>query len=212
MIPEIARRCKTCGAAVRNHAGFCPQCGASLNPEESNLAATVGASESQLNQTEEAIVVEEPHAPSALAVTIGDAAAAPVNDVTPVSDVAPVSEKVTVSDAAPANDPPVVVASEEVVSSPDATTNDDRADGKKEDLTAESHIEAGASPTRRHRVKVAALDAVEGKIAPRVEKLRQASTVMLDEAADDPGLRFVLVAAVLILLSLVLLLLSQTLG
>ncbi|MBA3805456.1 MAG: zinc ribbon domain-containing protein, partial [Acidobacteria bacterium] len=48
MEPEIARRCKTCGAAVRNHAGFCPQCGASLNPEESNPASTVGASESQL--------------------------------------------------------------------------------------------------------------------------------------------------------------------
>lgn len=71
---------------------------------------------------------------------------------------------------------------------------------------------ATAAPTRRHRVKVAALDAVEGKIAPRVEKLRQASTVVLDEAAEDPGLRFVLVAALLIILSLVLLLLSQILG
>ncbi len=186
MEPEIARRCKTCGAAVRNHAGFCPQCGASLNPEESNPAATIGASESQLNQTVEAM---EPHAPAS-AVTVGDAA--------------PLSETVAV------DNPAVVVPSEEVVSSSDAAITDDRADGK-EAFTAESHSAAGSSPTRRHRVKVAARGAVEGKIAPRVEKLRQASTVMLDEAADDPGLRFVLVAALLVLLSLVLVLLSQTL-
>jgi hypothetical protein len=81
------------------------------------------------------------------------------------------------------------------------------------DSAAETAGEVGepAQPPRRHRVKVAALDAVEGKIGPRVEKLRHASTVVLDEAADDPGLRFVLVAAVLILLSLGVLLLSQIL-
>jgi hypothetical protein len=76
---------------------------------------------------------------------------------------------------------------------------------------ADAEMGEPSQPTRRHRVKVAALDAVEGKIAPRVERLRHASTVVLDEAADDPGLRFVLVAAVLILLSLGLLLLSQIL-
>ena len=70
---------------------------------------------------------------------------------------------------------------------------------------------ADAEPTRRHRVKVAARDAMEGKIAPRVEKMRRASTVVLDEAADDPGLRFVLIAALLVLLSLGLVLLSQIL-
>ncbi len=135
--------------------------------------------------------------PQPLAVTVGD------DDV---AAAAPLSETLAV------DDPVVVVPSDEVVSSSEAAIDDDRADGK-ETLTAESsHVAAGASPTRRHRVKVAARGAVEGKIAPRVEKIRQASTVVLDEAADDPGLRFVLVAAVLVLLSLVLLLLSQTLG
>jgi hypothetical protein len=123
-----------------------------------------------------------------------------------VGDAAPVSETVAV------DNPAVVVPSEEVISSSDATINDDDSADGKEAFAAESNIAAESSPTRRHRVKVAARDAVEGKIAPRVEKLRQASTVVLDEAADDPGLRFVLVAALLILLSLVLLLLNQTLG
>jgi poly-gamma-glutamate capsule biosynthesis protein CapA/YwtB (metallophosphatase superfamily) len=87
-----------------------------------------------------------------------------------------------------------------------ATESDLAADG-----AAAAATTTAAAPTRRHRVKVAAMDAVEGKIAPRVEKLRQASTVMLDEAADDPGLRFVLIAAVLIIFSLVLVLLNQIL-
>lgn len=89
-------------------------------------------------------------------------------------------------------------------------------DEEAADVGADSRAESAAAgdtsqTTRRHRVKVAALDAMEGKIGPRVEKLRQASTVMLDEAADDPGLRFILVAAVLILISVGLLLLSQIL-
>ncbi|HEX8142903.1 MAG TPA: hypothetical protein VF553_09935 [Pyrinomonadaceae bacterium] len=91
-------------------------------------------------------------------------------------------------------------------------TADEKDAPPPEALTgAEPKGASAGTPTRRHRVKVAARGAMEGKIAPRVEKMRRASTVVLDEAADDPGLRFVLVAAVLILLSLGLLLLSQIL-
>ena len=43
----------------------------------------------------------------------------------------------------------------------------------------------------------------------RVEKFRQMSTAVIDEAAYDPSLRFVLVAAVLFVLFLLLLLLSE---
>ncbi|MGI8897632.1 MAG: hypothetical protein ACR2IB_04475 [Pyrinomonadaceae bacterium] len=43
----------------------------------------------------------------------------------------------------------------------------------------------------------------------RVEKFRQISSAVIDEAAYDPSLRFVLVAAVLFVLFLVLLLLSE---
>jgi uncharacterized membrane protein YvbJ len=42
-----------------------------------------------------------------------------------------------------------------------------------------------------------------------VEKLRQISTTVIDEAAYDPSLRFVLVAAVLFILFLVILILSE---
>ncbi len=43
----------------------------------------------------------------------------------------------------------------------------------------------------------------------RVEKFRQMSTAVIDEAAYDPSLRFVLVAVVLFVLFLLLLLLSE---
>jgi zinc-ribbon domain len=56
-----------------------------------------------------------------------------------------------------------------------------------------------------HRVRE---DGVRG----RVEKLRKVSSVMIDQAAYDPSLRFLLVAAGFFLLFLVLLILSKVLG
>jgi zinc-ribbon domain len=46
----------------------------------------------------------------------------------------------------------------------------------------------------------------------RVEKFRKVSSIMIDQAAYDPSLRFLLVAAGLFLLFLVLLLLSKVIG
>ncbi|MDQ3687013.1 MAG: zinc ribbon domain-containing protein [Acidobacteriota bacterium] len=54
-----------------------------------------------------------------------------------------------------------------------------------------------APPKRRHPVTV-----VEENLRPRVEKLREASIVMLDEAPDDSGLRFVLIGVALFLVFL----------
>ena len=46
----------------------------------------------------------------------------------------------------------------------------------------------------------------------RVEKFRKVSSVMIDQAAYDPSLRFLFVAAALFLLFLVLLILSKVIG
>ncbi|HEU4509814.1 MAG TPA: zinc-ribbon domain-containing protein [Pyrinomonadaceae bacterium] len=46
----------------------------------------------------------------------------------------------------------------------------------------------------------------------RVEKLRKVSSVVIDQAAYDPSLRFLLVAAVLFVMFIVLLILSKVLG
>ena len=52
----------------------------------------------------------------------------------------------------------------------------------------------------------------EGNVLGRVEKLRKVSSVVIDQAAYDPSLRFLLVAACLFLLFIVLLILSKVLG
>ncbi|HJS24958.1 MAG TPA: zinc-ribbon domain-containing protein [Pyrinomonadaceae bacterium] len=109
--PEIARRCSSCGASVRQRAMFCPQCG---NP------------------------VSQSQAPVTTATT---------------------------------------------------------------PLIPETIIET-APAAKVH----------EDGVRSRVEKLRKVSSVVIDQAAYDPSLRFLLVAAVLFLLFLVLLILSKVIG
>lgn len=58
---------------------------------------------------------------------------------------------------------------------------------------------------------VAARGQLEETLRPRVAKLKQTSSTVLDEAAIDPGLRFVLIAAALFLLTVVLLMFSKLL-
>jgi predicted amidophosphoribosyltransferase len=49
-------------------------------------------------------------------------------------------------------------------------------------------------------------------VKARVEKLRHVSSVLVDQAAYDPSLRFLLVAAAFFILFLVLLILSNVIG
>jgi uncharacterized membrane protein YvbJ len=53
---------------------------------------------------------------------------------------------------------------------------------------------------------------VAGNVRDRVEKIRHVSSVMIDQAAYDPSLRFLLVAAVVFVFFLVLLILSKVIG
>jgi hypothetical protein len=50
---------------------------------------------------------------------------------------------------------------------------------------------------------------VGGDVVQRGQKLREMSSVVLDEASYDPSLRFVLVAAVLFFLFLIMVLLNR---
>jgi predicted RNA-binding Zn-ribbon protein involved in translation (DUF1610 family) len=58
----------------------------------------------------------------------------------------------------------------------------------------------------------AARPGVAENVRERVEKIRQVSHVVIDQAAYDPSLRFLLVAALLFLLFIVLVILSKVLG
>lgn len=57
-----------------------------------------------------------------------------------------------------------------------------------------------------------ARSAVAENVRGRVEKIKKVSNIVIDQAAYDPSLRFLLVAAVLFLLFIVLMLLSKVLG
>jgi hypothetical protein len=110
--PEIARRCSSCGVALRQHAAYCPQCGRQIGePDAPETSAT--APTQALHST--------PHPPSGL---------------TGVAD----------------------------------------------------------------------------NVRDRVEKIKHVSSVVIDQAGYDPSLRFILVAAVIFVLFLVLLILSKVIG
>ncbi|HEX5604778.1 MAG TPA: zinc ribbon domain-containing protein, partial [Pyrinomonadaceae bacterium] len=66
---------------------------------------------------------------------------------------------------------------------------------------ADAKLIPAPPPARQH-------DGVKG----RVEKLRHVSSVVIDQAAYDPSLRFLLVAAAMFLLFLVLLIMSKVIG
>ena len=53
---------------------------------------------------------------------------------------------------------------------------------------------------------------VAENVRERVEKIKHVSSVVIDQAAYDPSLRFLLVAAVLFVLFLILLILSKVIG
>ena len=81
------------------------------------------------------------------------------------------------------------------------------------------------TPTEAVKTEVAATQPLNAVIQPRpqnvpaedgvrarVEKFRKVSSVMIDQAAYDPSLRFLFVAAALFLLFIVLLIASKVIG
>ncbi len=161
--PEIARRCPSCGASIRDLAFFCPQCGKQLAEKDPNAS-----------QRSTSVVT------------------APLEDVSPA--------KKAVNAAEPAR--------------PAVQSNKEPPDQKQKDAAIQSQkIPAGrAAPgggrAKLQRATTLARD-VEGDVIHRVQKLREISTVVLDEAGYDPSLRFVLVAALLFGLFLVIVLLNK---
>ena len=126
--PEIARRCITCGASVRQHAMFCAQCG---NPiSEASTTTTHAVADTIIDTAPTEALRPDP------------AATQPLSAVTP-----PATPKVH-----------------------------------------------------------------EDGVLGRLEEIREVSSVVIHQAAYDPSLRFLLVAAGLFLLFLLLLILSKVIG
>jgi hypothetical protein len=186
MEPEIARRCGICGAAVRGAARFCPQCGQSM----------AGAHETapQVKMSAQPALVEE--AERVASSLSGRLAAHGVDDAADANERASVK-----TDAAsePARDGEVVAAAQSPQTATRSPSADDAADESRKVQGANDEATIGV------RQRAAAVGAGVGEaLRPRVDRLRERSVVVLDEAADDPGLRFVLVTVALFVVALLL--------
>lgn len=205
MEPEIARRCKSCGAAVRAGSSFCPQCGVTLAKSDgSGVTAPASTPAASPIATDKAEQRAAEVAPAAEKV-------APATDKTVAPQLQPNAD---LKATAPTMDSEALVNADTIlpgtmdVPGKDATATEAPVENR-EQVAAQSRPADGPTD-RQQRLTVGGRDAAAFDGAGnRAEKLRRASNVMLDEAAADPSLRFVLVAAVLIILSLLLLLLGR---
>ena len=184
---EIDRRCPDCGAAVRSNAAFCPQCGRAMK----------SATDSGTEPTEIAEGAEQPPIRSMSADKSGANSTRPLHVTNP--GPGPIESSSTTSATAAPPAPP----KPEPISLPAQVAREQIASGQVlEPLPAQRARKPG------QRVVGAAREVVEERLGPRVEKLRQASTVVWGEAQDDPNLRFILVAVFLFILALVIILLG----
>ena len=153
--PEIARRCPTCGASIREVALFCPQCG-NAQPQRRARTATV-------------------------------------------------PPETTSKNTAPLEESEVKSPQKSMFKTPDTVAIPRPEEAPK--VPAGAGVR-GAVGAKLQRAGTLARD-VEGDVIQRVQRVRQISHVVLDEAGDDPGTRFVLVAAIVFVLFLVIVLLNK---
>lgn len=165
MEPEIARRCVSCGAAVRGRAQFCPQCGAGMS-EALPLNQPAQRPADKPRTTSGRLVDEAERIAHELNVRVATASEAAAVAIAPGDNKQPAAPQVQA----------------QLETSAPAVLKRERATGMR--------VRAGE----------------------RVERMREASFVVLDEAQDDPALRFVLIAIALFVLFLLILLFSHILG
>ncbi len=95
------------------------------------------------------------------------------------------------------------------------TTSSAAPDMKDDSSVPPAHRRGEKTRERLHRASEVARGVGRGVIeepAKRVEKIRHASTVVIEEASYDPSLRFVIVALGLFVVFVVLLVLSKVMG
>ena len=207
--PKIARRCSVCGASIRKAALFCPQCGEELiqqNLEAKPAKSVVTAPLVDSLPVQGAADAESPRADP------DEKKLEPVDDkkLEPVDE-----EKLEPEDEEklePVDEEKLEPVDEEKLEPGDEEKLEPLEDG---DVPAQKTpaVKAPAG-TVRNKIQRATNLARDGggDMIHRVQKVRQISSVVLDEAGYDPSLRFVLVAAALFLLFLLVLLLNKMIG
>jgi uncharacterized Zn finger protein (UPF0148 family) len=171
--PEIARRCPTCGASIREVALFCPQCGNAQPQRQTRIPA-------------------EPETTSKNTAPLEDSeAASPQKSLSDTIAIQRVEDTPAVPDNARS------MSDTLVIERPERPSKTPVGPGVR-----------GAVGAKIQRATSLARD-VEDDVLHRVQKVRDVSSVVLDEAGNDPGVRFVLVAAIVFVLFLIIVLLNK---
>lgn len=182
MQPEISHRCPSCGASVRDRDAL-------FCPECGKTLSEKSAEPKASEAVEALTSTPQPEEDEAT-----DLASDKAPDVTPDAEV---------DEPSSSAEPPIAKTSAATVNPKD-----------DESVTA-VHRRGEKTRERLHRASEVSRRVTRGVIeepAKRVEKIRQASTVVIEEASYDPSLRFVLVALGLFVLFIVLLVLSKVMG
>ena len=123
----------------------------------------------------------------------------------------PKSEEAEIPDPAPDPSPNEPSSVQRTLADTSAAT----VNPKEDEQFPAVHRRGDKTRERLHRASEVARDVTRGVIeepAKRVEKIRQASTVVIEEASYDPSLRFVIVALGLFIVFIILLVLSKVMG
>ena len=193
--PEIDRRCTSCGATVRKQAAFCPQCGQML--DQSNVEPN------ETDQTEaEAIEAQQP---TQVMTDDGD-----VDKQQQVNDSSAIQGEATSSE-------PLIVRTEEGSgdgTEPPVTVHEAPSAYKTQPLFANptlANATAAGLADANFKRPTNAPTRSDNRVLTRVDRIRKVSSV-IDQAAYDPSLRFLLVAGVLFVVFVILMILSKVLG
>jgi hypothetical protein len=196
-LPEISRRCLSCGAAVRAGARFCPHCGHAFEAGAQAAAeGDAGAARAQEDGAEErpapgAAQLDEWVAPQTREAEVPRAWAPPTREFSAFEQSLAAVRPGAGAEAGAAEHP----------AAPGETASAEPEAAEPAESAAEG---AGALGARSRVARVR-----EGTRA-RVERMRDEAIVALEETPDDSGLRFVVAAAALFLVFVFLLVLSTT--
>jgi hypothetical protein len=189
---------------VRGAARFCPQCGQSMADAHDDAGPQVRAS------AQPALVEEAERIASSLSGRLATRAGDEAEDAD-----ARGSTPGATNDANTGAQPPITQTRAEPSSTTQETSIVTNTRSSIPSATAQPADDAAAQPQKIQtpneeatvgvRQRAASVGAGVGdSLRPRVGRLRERSVVVLDEAADDPGLRFVLVAVALFVVAFLL--------
>ncbi|HSS18949.1 MAG TPA: zinc ribbon domain-containing protein [Pyrinomonadaceae bacterium] len=190
--PEISRRCPSCGASIRDVALFCAQCGKGLEQRETaetaeNRSALFAA---ELTTTRSTAPLEDPEV----------VAEKSMSDTVALDPLEPIDPQPTSMSDTIAIEPKTTLMSDTIAIN--------RSQKTLPPSTGPTPKQRGAVGAKLQRAGTIARG-VEGNVIHRVQKAREISSVVIDEAGYDPSLRFVLVAVGLFGLFLLIVLLNK---